>query len=389
MSTGNDKNGRAHARLADVALRVGVSRSEVSRVLNGRVRAGKTVGVETRQRILDVAKELNYRPCRAAQNLVLGRTDTVALMIAINQPQQASPFLGEDYGLELSPHYREIIGAFAYTLHQHGMHLLLAQCGGVDTDPYEAMEQIARSRTCDGMIITDMRVDDGRPDILDRTGLPYVVRGSSPKPGVVAAGIDNYCVGYEAMRYLHSIGHRKILFYNIGRDLMSGQRRFEGFCQARDDFGLQDTCEYRDDAHFEHGMYEAVSDRLKSSNLPTAIFAEDEFAALGAQRAIKDAGLRIPEDISLMTCLNARFMRMVTPNLTVLNVHQREVAGEGARLLAQLIEGHAVERRQVLIPPTLEERGSTAPPRRPHTYLGVNYSRGTQSPKVGAENVLF
>jgi len=359
--TGKDMSGRVQVRLEDIAARVGISRSEVSRVLNGRIREGKGVGADTRQRILDVARELNYRPHRAAQNLARGKTDTVALMMVINKVQQASPFMGDDGHQGLSPHYHEIIGALTYTLHQFGIHLLLAQCGGEDVDPIDAMEQIARSRTCDGMVITDMKLDDRRPDILDDTGLPYVVRGSSPKPGVVAVGMDNHRVGYEAVRYLGSLGHKNILFFNIGRDLMSGQRRFEGFCQARDEFGLQATAEYRDDAHFEQGVYNAVLERLNGPNIPTAIFAEDELGAFGAERAIKDAGLRVPDDISVMTCLNARFMRLVAPNLTVLNVRQDEVASQAARLLAHMLQGQPVEKRQVLLTPLIEERASTGP----------------------------
>ena len=207
----------------------------------------------------------------------------------------------------MSPHYHEIIGSLTYTLSQYGIHLLLAQCGGQDTDPVQAMEKIARTRSCDGMVITDMRPDDVRPQILEETGLPFVVRGSSPQTGVVAVGMDNVAVGYEAVKHLYSLGHRRILFYNIGRDLMSGLRRFEGFCLARDEFGLGDQIEYRDDSHHENGVYESLRERLQRPSIPTAIFAEDEMGAFGAQRALAEAGLRVPEDVSVMTCLNARF----------------------------------------------------------------------------------
>ena len=350
------------ARLEDVAARVGVSRSEVSRVLNGRVRVGKDVGAATRERILEAAREMNYRPHRAAQSLARGRTDIAALMMVIDRDWQLSPF--SNGGLELSPHYHEIIGSLTYTLSQYGIHLLLAQCGGEGADPVAAMEKLARTRSCDGMIITDMRVDDTRPQILEESGLPFVVRGSSPKAGVVAVGMDNVAVGYQAVKYLHSLGHRHILFYNIGLDLMSGQRRFEGFCQAREEFGLGSVIEYYDGAHHENGAYEALCERLKCPNIPTAIFAEDEMGAFGALRALSEAGLRVPEDVSVMTCLNARFMRQVAPNLTVLNVRQSEVAAQAGHLLAKILQGEPVEKRQTLLPPLLEERGSTGPPAR-------------------------
>lgn len=350
-------------RLEDVAARVGISPSEVSRVLNERVRTGKSVGAATRERILAAAQEMNYSPHKAAQSLVRGRTDTAALMFVIDRQAKASPFLEDhDAPNELSPHYHELIGGLTYTLRQYGIHLLLAQCGGPNADPLTAMEQLARSRTCDGLIITDMLVDDPRPEILEQTGLPYVIRGSSPRPDTVAVGMDNAAVGYEAIKYLYGLGHRRILFYNIRRELMVGKGRFEGVCRARDEFGLWDTLEYRDDVHHDNGVYEALLQRLGEPNIPTAIFAEDEVSALGAERALMQCGLRIPQDVSLMTCLNARFMRLVAPHLTVLNVRLNELAAEAGHQLAKMLRGDPVERRQTFLRPLLEERGSTAPP---------------------------
>lgn len=350
-------------RLEDIAAHVGVSRSEVSRVLNGRTRAGKSVGADTRERILKAARDMNYSPNRAAQSLVRGRTDTVALMIVIDRQAKASPFV-EDHDVpdELSPHYHEMIGSLTYTLNQYGLHLMLAQCGGRGVSPLAAMERLARSRTCDGLIITDLLVDDPRPEILDGIGLPYVIRGSSPKPGAVAIGMDNIAVGYQAVRYLYGLGHRRILFYNIRRDLMVGQRRFEGMCRAREELGLEGTLEYRDDAHHENGMYTSLRRRLREPDPPTAIFAEDEISALRAERALAEAGLRVPQDVSVMTCQNARFMRLVAPHLTVLNVRLNETATQAGHLLARMLRGEAVELCQTYLPPLLEEHGSTAPP---------------------------
>lgn len=352
-------------RLEDIAARVGVSPSEISRVLNNRTRSGKSVGAATRDRILEAAREMNYSPHRAAQSLVSGRTDTATLMMVIDQQSPASPFL-EDHDTpdELSPHYHEIIGGLTYTMNQYGIHLMLAQCGGAGIDPLAKMEEIARARLCDGMIITDMLVDDPRSEVLDRTGLPYVIRGSSPRPSTAAVGMDNIAVGFGAVEYLYTLGHRRILFYNIRRDLMVGQKRFEGMDRARTEMGLHKTLEYRDDIHHKDGVYKSLLQRLGEPHPPTAVFAEDEVSALGAERAIRQSGLRIPGDVSLMTCLNARFMRLVVPHLSVFNVRLNESAAHSGRLLGQMLRGEPVEKRQILLPPLLEENGSTAPPKR-------------------------
>ena len=242
-----NKHDAGAARLEDIAARVGVSRSEVSRVINGRIREGKGVGAAMRQRILDAAQEMNYRPHRAAQSLARGRTDTVAMMMVITQQQQEG--LTPALHSELSPHYHEIIGALTYTFQRYGLNLLLAQCG--DTDTLGAVEHIALSRACDGMVITDLRVSDPRIRLLQEAGLPFVVRGSSPEPGVVAVGADNFQVGYQAVASLYAMGHRHILCFNIRQDLMSGRGRFAGMCAAQDELGIH--VEHGDDTHNQIG----------------------------------------------------------------------------------------------------------------------------------------
>jgi DNA-binding LacI/PurR family transcriptional regulator len=357
----------SRVRLEDVADRVGVSCSEVSRVLNSRERNGKAVGAETRERILRVASEMNYRPHYAAQNLTRGRTGTVGLMVVTNHDAGmlpfAKPWLMSDAPGELSPHYQEIIAGLTYTLNQYGTHLLLAQCGGPDDDPLSFMERIARSRVCDGLIITDMMVDDQRPSILERTGLPFVVRGTSPLDGVTAVGMDNIQLGRKAVEYLHGLGHRRILFFNIGFNLMSGCRRYDGARLAAGELGLEGLIEFANEDS-DPGRAEALLlHRMRQPNPPTAIFATDELAAITLERTLNAAGFRIPEDVSIMTCLNARFMRLVAPRMTVLNLRQNEIASEAARLMARLLLGEPVERRQSYLSPILEERGSTGPPR--------------------------
>jgi LacI family transcriptional regulator len=156
------------------------------------------------------------------------------------------------------------------------------------------------------------------------------------------------------------------MFYNIRRELLVGQRRFEGMALAGRELGLTQTLEYRDDIHHEIGMYNSVLQRFQEPNLPTAIFAEDEISALGAERALTSLGLRIPRDVSLMTCRNARFMSLVIPHITVLNVRLDESAAHCGRLLAQMLRSEPVEKKQTLLAPMLEEKGSTGPPPTSH-----------------------
>lgn len=365
-------NRNGPTRLEDIAARVGVSRSEVSRVLNNRQREGRSVGRAKQDEIRRVARELNYQPNRTAQNLARGKTDTVALIVHI------------DSSRELTPHYHEIVGALTYTLNEWGLNLLLVQSqsgGGAGSgeegdrggwgDPSEddqttCLERLARARTCDAVIITDIQVGDTRPDLLETLGLPFIIRGSAPRPGLPAVGMDNAAVGYKAMEFLRRLGHRRILFHNVGRDYLSGQRRWEGMDRAAREFGLEKTIRYEDAVYKEQDMY-ALALRLAAEparERPTAVFAADELAAFGVLRGFAEAGLRVPEDVSVLTCLNARFMRRVNPHLSFLNVRQDEVAAEAGRTLARMLRvgGPPVAPRQTFLSPILEEHGSCAPP---------------------------
>lgn len=335
---------RRSVRLEDIAQEVGVSRSEVSRVLNGRLREGRSVGLEKQQQIRRVAQELGYQPNKAAQNLAQGRTETVGLVI---EP-------GTDY--ELSPHYHEIIGALNGTLSEFGLQLLLHQWRD---NVAESLTRLARARTCDLLVLTDMRLQDPRPALLEAMGQPFVIRGSALQDGQLAVGMDNRAVGKLAVEYLTRLGHQRILFHNIGRDLRAGEGRYQGYVAACAALGLStESIRYEDRVWGEEGLYAYTNALFAQPEPPTAIFAADELAALGVLRALSDLGKRVPEDVSLLTCLNARFMRRILPNITAINVRQHEVAAEVGRTVGRLLSGEAVELRQYFVSPLLEERGS-------------------------------
>jgi LacI family transcriptional regulator len=338
---------RRSVRLEDIAQRVGVSRSEVSRVLNNRLREGRSVGVEKQQHIRRVALELGYQPNKAAQNLAQGRTDTIGLIV---EP-------GGDY--ELSPHYHEIIGALTGTLSEFGLQLLLHSWKDSAAD---SLAQLARARTCDLLVLTDMRTDDPRPALLQAMNQPFVIRGTASGPGKLAVGMDNFAVGQLAIEYLVKWGHQRIFFQNIGRDFRAGEGRYQGYLAACATFGLEQSAQYEDLVWGEEGLYAATIACFAQPEPPTAIFASDELGALGVLRALSELGKRVPEDVSVLTCLNARFMRRILPNITTILVRQHEVAAEVGRTVGRLLSGEVVEKKQYYLSPLLDERGSCAPP---------------------------
>ncbi len=337
----------APARLEDIARTVGVSRSEVSRVLNGRIREGRGVGKVKMEEIRRVAEELGYQPNRAARTLARGRTDMIGLPIRVSENR------------ELAAHYHEIVGALTRSLGGLGLHLTLIDW---EDDPLTPLERIARARAVDGILLTDITVEDERPALLRSLGMPFVVRGTSPDPNTHAVGADNVAVGRMAIEHLVASGHRRILFHNVGCTLMAGAGRRAGFLEATGAAGLHEEATYVDDVFREDDVHAFAMRVLAEPERPTAIHAADEVGAFAFLRAAADLGLRIPEDLSLATCLNARIMRRLLPEIDAINIRQAEVAAEAGNLLARVVRGDAVPQAQVFVQPLIETCGSVTRP---------------------------
>jgi len=337
----------APARLEDIARTVGVSRSEVSRVLNDRVRAGRGVGKAKQEEIRRVARELGYQPNRAARMLARGRTDMIGLPIRVAPDR------------ELAAHYHEIVGALTRTLGALGLHLTLVDW---EDDPLGPLERIAQARAVDGILLTDITVDDARPALLESLGMPYAIRGTSPWPGAPAVGADNVAVGRMAVEHLVAHGHRRILFHNVGRALMAGEGRHAGYEAAVASAGLGGEARYEDTVFKEEDVHAFALRTLSTPDRPTAIHAADEIGAFAFLRAAHDLGLRVPEDLSLCTCLNARIMRRLLPGIDAINIRQDEVATAAGSLLATVIDGNTASPGQQFLTPRIEPRGSVVAP---------------------------
>jgi LacI family transcriptional regulator len=337
-------------RLEDIAQRVGISRSEVSRVLNNRVRPGRSISIERQTQIRAVARELGYSPHPGAQNLARGKTDLVALTMLI------------DSGDGLPPHYQEIITAVTSVFRGHGMNLILSQ--SEPSAQVASVEKLARSRQTDGVILTDMMVDDERPALVSRYGLPYVIRGTAPRYGMPAIGLDNVALGRMAIDHLVSHGHSRILFHNIGRNMMAGNGRFTGYSEAISAHGIASDTEYEDSIYLEQQVFNYAVERWTAPNPPTAVYAADEMAASGFLRAFSLLGLRVPQDVSMMCSLNAKYMHQVLPSITKITTQQQATAFEAARQLLKIIGGKPASMEQVFLQPALVDGVSVAPPAR-------------------------
>ncbi len=329
------------ATLQDIAVAVGVTQTTVANALKGK---GK-VSEATRQSILKCAAELGYRPNMLARSLAQGKTDTLGFIL----PTIANPF------------YPEIAEAIERTASRHGYQMLLCNTCYDFQQGRQHLERLV-SRWVDGVIVMGSSMDIG--DIAEhfQRGLPMVLcdwqENESPE-GMPQVSVDFRRAGALAAEHLLALGHREI---GIIVSEPEQTLRLEGFRSVLRDAGLSLAPDMIRQGHatLESG-YAAAHKFLTAPVRPTAIFATTDWMALGAHEAILDAGLRIPQDISIVGLDDIVVSAHIRPPLTTVAIPKFQLAKEATELLLGLIrEGHP-EPLVRLIAPELIIRQSTAP----------------------------
>jgi DNA-binding LacI/PurR family transcriptional regulator len=317
--------------LADIAAKAAVTPMTVSRVVN----SSGYVHVETRERVLRVAREMNYRRNGLARGLKRQRTETVGLVIG----DIANPFAAE-----LSRGVREV-------LEQRGYTLFICISEHTAKEDVQAFDSLADHRA-DGIIVATRASKSGneRLEELIDSGVPVSLIGRDFRHSYADLVLaDNLKGGYEATRHLIDAGHKRIGF--IGVSLTQGLRlrRFQGYLEALNDHGLvvedrlivggRELAEQMPGYSTEEMGYDGMMKLLELNERPTAVFARNDFTAMGALNAIKRAGLRIPDDIALIGYDDIPLASHTSPTLTTVRQPTQEQGRCAAEFLLRRIEG--------------------------------------------------
>lgn len=338
--------------LVDIAKRAGVSVSTVSKSLND----APDIGEETKRRILAMAQELNYVPNFRAQALARSASRSIGVVV---------PSINRHYFAELVQHMR-------LRLQQEDYSMLLCS-----TDKKPDLERIYLEKfkggQVDGAIITYVisrksmqlvldLVDNGIPVSFVNEYWPKVLGDMRRK--IPFTGFDFKAGGYASTKHLIDLGHRRIgymgdYFYEeVG--LLEG--RFEGFKEAMraHDLPIDDRFIFRDCDTFEHGI-EKGRDILSLPDPPTAMLCMNDEVAIGLMHTLKNGGLRIPEDFSIVAADNIELSKFVTPALTTLQLPKKELGEKAADLLLGMLAHRDVIPKQnpIVFPTELVIRQST------------------------------
>jgi LacI family transcriptional regulator len=328
----------------DVAREAGVSYSTVSRTLSGY----EFVKTTTRERVLQAAEKLGYVPNQQARSLAGGRSNLIGVLVPALSNNYVSEILrGIDEKLAES-NYNLIL----YTTHRHqgkeSSYVATIMNGGAD-----------------GLLLVVPLMSTSYLEVLRRQDFPYVLIDQvdkTQKSNVVNG--TNWQGAYEATQYLIELGHRRIAFLAGLMGLNSAAERLEGYTAAMSAHGIPVCEDYIVESDFrEHGGYLSAQKLLALPELPTAIFASNDMSAFGAMEAIREHGLRIPEDISVIGFDDIPQASIVYPKLTTVHQPLAQMGREAVAILLESMKNQAAEIRQVALETHLIIRDSCCPPR--------------------------
>ncbi|MGZ2482167.1 LacI family transcriptional regulator [Rhizobium pisi] len=264
---------------------LGLSQTTVSRALNGY----PEVNEATRERVLQAVKETGYRPNKAAQRLATGKAGSIGLVMPTAPGHQSDV------------HFGEFLAGLGEEAVRHDFHFVIMPAD--PDDEVAALRRLAVSGNVDALFVAYMRGHDPRLAMLKSLSMPYVVHGRSfgSEPDYPFLDIDNEGAFYDATRLLLQLGHKRFALMNGPMHLDFAIRRRNGVMSALAERGLalDEDCASHALMTDEQGLL-AMERFLQLPDRPTAILCSSTVLALGAIRAVNQAGLRLGEDISLI-----------------------------------------------------------------------------------------
>ena len=330
---------------ADVAARAGVSRTTVSFVLNERVDV--KIPRETRQRVVEAAAELGYSPNVSARRLAGGRSHVIALVLRQSPEQVASDAVLAETLRGLSSAARA--GGFRVMVE-------LLEPDGADSS-YSAL---LRAQHADGLIISGPRSDDPSLRELVRDEFPVVIQGSLADVRVQSVDVDNVAGARGAVEHLLALGHRRIACITNARLVYTAaQERLAGYTQALTSAGIRIERELIAEADFDAPSGHVAMAELIGRTTFDAAFVASDVVALGAIGALREAGLKVPDDVSIVGFDDIPLAAYFDPPLTTVRLPAFELGQAAGLALMERLADRANPHR-TLLPTELILRGSTS-----------------------------
>lgn len=325
--------------LEDIAQKAGVSRSTVSRVINNEPYVSK----KTRDRVMAIIERERFTPNPAARALVTQRTQTVGVVI----PGNVNVFFTDN------SYYPMLLQGIASATHDRDYAMLL-WLGQQHEDREHFKHRVLGNRLMDGLIITSLTVDHPLFEELPNVKTPTVMvdRPFAYENKINFVTVDNVHAAQTAVRHLIALGRRRIAHITGHLTISDGRDRLLGYKRALEKAGLPVDSNLIYEGLFDGDQgYYGMKHLLRHK--PDALFAAGDTIAQGAMLAIREAGLRIPDDIAVVGFDDLDVANKTQPKLTTIRQPVQEKGARAARLLIDLIEGVVDTPQHILLPTEL------------------------------------
>jgi LacI family transcriptional regulator len=332
--------------IKEIATLAQVSRSTVSRVINN----DPYVSEDTRMRVKQVIEKINYHPNIAARRLAGGHTGVIGLLV----PMGVSTLFSDPY---FSMIVQGVVSAANSV--NHTVVLWLAE----PDFERRTIRQFLHNHIIDGAIIASNLIDDPLLKALTESDLPFILVGRHPASAEVSyVDVDNLNAAFEMVSYLARNGFTRIATITGPLNMIAGFDRLAGYKKAMRHYGLPVQQELIFEGDFtEQGGYNAMMRLLPSQ--PEAVFVASDTMSLGALRAIKESGLRVPEDLSIAGYDDMPFAATSSPPLTTIRQPIQQCGAVAAQTLVDMIERPAQTHHHIILPTELVIRSSCGSPK--------------------------
>lgn len=329
------------ATMKDVALQANVSTATVSRALMN----PEKVSQATRNRVEQAALEVGYLPQMQGRNMKRNESRTILVIV----PDICDPF------------FSEVIRGIEVTAAAQGYLVLIGDCAHQNQQEKTFIDLII-TKQIDGMLLLGSRLPFDA-SIEEQRNLPPMVMANefAPELGLPTVHIDNLTAAFDAVNYLHELGHQRIGCIAGPEEMPLCHYRLQGYVQALRRSGITVDPHYiaRGNFTYEAGA-SALEQLLALPKPPTAVFCHSDIMALGALSWAKRQGLKVPEDLSIIGFDNISLAEFCDPPLTTVSQPRFDIGREAMLLLLNQLNGQFVDSGSRLLDCELIVRGSTS-----------------------------
>jgi LacI family transcriptional regulator len=326
----------------DVAREAGVSMATVSRVVNN----NPNVKPQTRKKVFEAIERLGYRPNAVARGLASKKTTTVGVVI---------PDISNAIFAEVARGIEDIANMYHYNI-------ILCNADKRKDKEIRVVNTLLEKQV-DGLLFMGGTVTEEHLQAFKSANVPIVLCATTDEHGSMpSVDIDHESAAFDAVSALTGAGHRRIaMISGTLQDPSNGYARFQGYRRALEAAGIpyDESLVRVGNYRYESGV-EAMKYFLELDERPTAVFAATDEMAIGAIHYIQDFGLRVPEDVSVISVDNTRMASMVRPQLSSVAQPMYDIGAVSMRLLTKLMKKEQVDQLRVILPHELITRQSVA-----------------------------